>query len=315
MKSLCFGLVALSITLFAQEEIALQNPLNSAPEADLQIPVPKFELPPHKSSFVATGLSALTPGLGHFYLGDSRTGSALLGTAGLCVALAQAGQLPASLRSFGSVGFMNVTFYGIYAAYRDARLFNRNSGYKYHMPTDSLADLTLAPFNYRVLKKPEVWGGLFASLGLAMGVSYIHYKATQSIPIVSSSVGDYLSPALAFPIGIGEESLFRGFMQPMLAEGFTPAGGIALTSLLFGAAHIPNAQALPAHERWSYYCISLPLITLLGAYDGWVSYKYTSLQESVALHTWYDFALFSLYLFAAEATLSRNTAFAIYLSF
>jgi hypothetical protein len=44
----------------------------------------------------------------------------------------------------------------------------------------------------------------------------------------------------------------------------------------------------------NYYTISVPFITSFGAYLGWITYKNKSLQESIALHTWYDLIILSI---------------------
>jgi len=117
------------------------------------------------------------------------------------------------------------------------------------------------------------------------------------------------------PVGLGEESFFRGFLQSALSETFNPLTGIILSSLLFGAAHIPNAQGLEKAERWRYYTFSLPLITGIGAYCGWLTNKNHSLQESVALHTWYDFIIFSISALATETAATGRPGFAFAVPF
>lgn len=239
----------------------------------------------------------IIPGLGHFYLEDYKTASALFGSALLGIAAMRNDKT----EIYGSYTLETSLFYGIYAAYRDVRLYNKNVGFKYPMPTDSFKDLCYAPFNYKVLKKPEVWGGLLADLALAAGICYLYDKFDRRM-LHKTSTDDF-SPLLAFPVGISEESLFRGYIQSALSEPFTPTGGIILSSLAFGAAHITNVVGDPEishREKQMYYRVSIPFITLGGAYYGWVTYKNHSLKESVALHSWYDFILFSLSWLAKE---------------
>jgi len=281
----------------AFDPLIVQQPISSDA---IQFPDPFIE-PRRKSPFLAVGLSALFPGLGHAYLGDLKTAGGLGGTAGLGIGLVSSSSNEAVVTN-SLVSLQTTWSYGIYAAYRDVRLFNGNAGYSYKMPNDSFADLSFAPFRWRVLKKPEVWGGFLGALALVAGTGYAIQKTAHIQPRLSSGF-DKLSPLIAFPIGLGEESLFRGFLQSQLAETFTPWGGIVLSSLAFGAMHIPNALLLEPEDRMGYYTFSLPLITTLGAYFGWVTYKNHSLQESVALHSWYDFAIF-----AAGALASQTAA-------
>jgi membrane protease YdiL (CAAX protease family) len=158
------------------------------------------------------------------------------------------------------------------------------------MPTDSFADLSSAPFTFSVLKKPEVWGGLLGTMALAVTTAYVAGFADDAFIQTSAST---LSPLVAFPVGLGEEALFRGCLQSCITEISNPYIGITLSSLAFGAAHIPNAFSMEKDMRRRYYTFSLPLITTIGAYCGWLTYKNNSLKESVALHTWYDFILFA----------------------
>ncbi len=253
-----------------------------------------------KSPALAVGLSALFPGLGHVYLGEKNTAAGLMGSSfgclgGISYSAAHEKPLTTSL-----IAYQTVWSYSLYAAYRDVRQFNGNAGYAYKMPTDSFTDLSFAPFRWRVLKKPEVWGGFLGAVGLATATIYVSQYASAHIRASATDAGAMPSPALAFPIGLGEEALFRGYLQSQLIELCGPRGGIALTALAFGAMHIPNALNLEPEERLSYYAFSLPLITTLGAYFGWMTYKNGSLQESVALHSWYDFAVLAISALATQ---------------
>ena len=177
-------------------------------------------------------------------------------------------------------------FYGIFAAYRDARTRFGSSGYSYKMPTDSLMSLTRAPFDLQVLKKPEVWGGIIGTLALARGVMWLAGPMERAEASVVSTTS-----LLSLPVSIGEESFFRGFLQSELSEHLTPWGGIAASTVAFAAAHIPRSFEIAPSTRWRYYAFNLPLHAAVGAYFGYLTQKNTSLKESVAVHTWYDFAL------------------------
>jgi hypothetical protein len=169
------------------------------PESTTQI-IPK----PIKSTFNAVFLSMLAPGLGHLYLDDSRTGYSLLGTSAVSSSLIQ----NKNTVDYASLcAPQNIWFYGVYAAYRDARKFNDQQGYRYQMPDDSLSELTLAPFNPKVMKKAEVWGGVLGCLTLASTVSYFGYK--DAMQIQPMNVSNNLIPFRAFNIGVGEEAIFR----------------------------------------------------------------------------------------------------------
>lgn len=256
-----------------------------------------------KSWKTATFLSALFPGLGHYYLGDAGTANGLMGAGvaelGAVALLAERGQENGAF--FSLITFANTLNYSLFAAYRDARSFNGQQGFKYPMPKDSLGDLSAAPFRWSIIKKPEVWGGCLGALALAVGVNYLERRLAPVAAKLPERIAPWF-PAISLPVGIGEESLFRGFLQSQLAENLDSYwGAIVTSSLLFGAAHIPNAQMLPKEERWRYYSFSLPLITGLGVYFGWLTKQNVSLQESVAVHMWYDFTLFGLAAAAQSA--------------
>jgi membrane protease YdiL (CAAX protease family) len=243
-----------------------------------------------------------------------KTAGGLIGTTGLGISMIALKPTEESVVVPSMLAIQNVWSYGVYAAYRDARIYNGQAGYTYKMPTDGLADLAYAPFNYKILKKPEVWGGLLASLGLAITVSYFAYpqesKAHAHMKISPKSE----MPFFALPVGIGEESLFRGYVQSQLMEKLNPTGAIILSSLSFGAAHIGNAFLMEREDRWRYYSFSLPLITAMGSYLGWLAHKNHSLQESVALHTLYDLVIFTAGAFATQATIGHSE-FAIAIPF
>lgn len=260
-----------------------------------------------KKPGLAAGLSAIFPGLGQMYLGDMRSAGIMSGCAAVSLA-ATVSQLKndeddvnLNILIPGSITLSTNTFYSTYAAYRDARVSNGISNYSYRMPMDDFKDLTYAPFQPSVLKKTEVWGGILGALALASATVYLAYPDKGEVKIAASSSDvPVLMPALALPVAIGEESFFRGFLQSAISESMNPMAGLAISSLAFGAAHIPNAQALDEEDRWRYYSFSLPLITALGAYCGWMTQKNHSLKESVALHMWYDFIIFSVTALATQ---------------
>ncbi len=301
MKYIHLFLLAVSVygadtELLDPAPIALYEPVLEQPlfQTDsFQFPDPVMKLPLKKNAFGAATLSFFCPGLGHTYLGDFKTAGGIFGTTFVTVG---AGTYPDASQEMvvnNLVVAQNTWAYGIYAAYRDARTLNGQLNYHYRMPTDSLADLTSAPFRPSVLKKPEVWGGFLGAFALAGTVSYFMLPQDGSMHMSLSTSKMALSPFAAFPVGIGEEALFRGYLQSQLCEYMPPMASIALSSLAFGAVHIPNALAFPEEERWRYYTVSLPVITTLGAYFGWLTNKNHSLKESVAIHAWYDFVLFA----------------------
>lgn len=299
-----------SLLIDPPEEIAALDMSLFLEHSKISLPdtSPIFDLRPPKNSFVAVSLSTLMPGLGHLYLGDIKTAASLIGISGLGVG----GVTFSNSKEVSFLILQNTWCYGIYAAYRDIREYNGQAGYFHRMPKDSFDELAGAPFSLKILRKPEVWGGLLGKFALAFTIAYLALPKESTL---SDSWANGMRSLVAFPVGLGEESFFRGFIQSQLSEMFTPWGGICLSSLIFGAVHIPNARGLAPDNRLRYYTFGIPLITLGGLYYGWLTYKNQSLQESVALHTWYDFILIALGSFAGQAAITGGAKWAVALPF
>jgi membrane protease YdiL (CAAX protease family) len=75
---------------------------------------------------------------------------------------------------------------------------------------------------------------------------------------------------------IGEEALFRGWLQPWLELRFPAAVAVAASSLLFGLAH-PLSRVYAAFA------------TAVGAYLGWLVLLSGNLLVPIATHALYDF--------------------------
>ena len=272
------------------------------PEAPKMGQVEPMQDLPYKRPWLATSLSILMPGLGHVYLGDYQTAGGLFTSSSLGVGAAQVKELEVD----ALVTVQNIWMYGIYAAYRDARAYNGNRGYRYQMPMDSLKDLSTAPFRPSILKKTEVWGGILGYIGLSLVVEYFAFPQCIKGEINEQKS---VSPVVALPVGIGEEAGFRGWMQSALSESLNPWGGILASSLIFAAAHTGNASALPSGDQWRYYAAGLPLIGAFGVYAGWLTHKFHSLQESTAAHTWIDFTLFLAEALSRSSIQGKNYRF------
>lgn len=79
----------------------------------------------------------------------------------------------------------------------------------------------------------------------------------------------------AIVAGIGEEAGFRGYMQGALERRYGPALGIAITSIVFGLAHLTHGAFLPAilfDMGW-------------GALYGFLTYWSGSIVPAIILHS------------------------------
>jgi len=83
--------------------------------------------------------------------------------------------------------------------------------------------------------------------------------------------------------GVGEELLFRGVIQAGLGEIWSPAAGVLIASLLYGAAHAVSP---------SY----LVLATLMGLYLGALFHFSGNLLVPMIVHALYDWIAIRYYL-------------------
>jgi membrane protease YdiL (CAAX protease family) len=81
---------------------------------------------------------------------------------------------------------------------------------------------------------------------------------------------------ISLAAGIGEELLFRGALQPLLARWTHPVVAISVVSLLFGFAHALSV---------AYFVAA----TLVGFYFGWLAMAYDDLIAPMVAHGLYDF--------------------------
>ena len=79
-------------------------------------------------------------------------------------------------------------------------------------------------------------------------------------------------------------------LQTSLSESLGPLPGFVLATVLFGAAHAPNALLLEdPEEQRRYLTYGLPFLTAVGAYLGFVYWRRDEdLAPAVAVHFWYD---------------------------
>ncbi|HEY4233708.1 MAG TPA: type II CAAX endopeptidase family protein [Lacipirellulaceae bacterium] len=82
--------------------------------------------------------------------------------------------------------------------------------------------------------------------------------------------------AIAAVAGVGEELLFRGTIQPLIARWSTPIIGLVVASLIFGAFHAVSLL---------YFILA----TLVGGYFGGIVLVGRSLLPAIVAHALYDF--------------------------
>jgi membrane protease YdiL (CAAX protease family) len=253
-----------------------------------------------------TSLRWLFPGIGQACLGKPGEAAviATLGGGELATGVIVAATNSQGLSNPGAaVPLLALEDTWLYSAI-DVDLDYQRATRKLYVPQDTLAELAVAPFNPRVLAKPDVFLGILGMTALGIGVSVLVDESfdTTHLGERPNLFGRQFSRGVGYPlaggIGIGvfehvaiaEETAFRGDIQSTLARELGETQGWLWGSIIFGGMHALNALFLPSDQRASYLAIGVPFITVVGSYLG-LSYRWRdySLAPSVAEHFWYDF--------------------------
>ena len=102
-----------------------------------------------------------------------------------------------------------------------------------------------------------------------------HHVEELLVPILANASAGEIA-LLALVAGVGEELLFRGFLQGLLRGTFGVAAALAIASVLFGLAHMVTAT----------YAV---VAALMGAYLGWLWLETDNILVPIAVHALYDF--------------------------
>ncbi len=250
----------------------------------------------------------LFPGLGQLCTGKHKEGAVMLalGLAEVGTSVAVAVSTDQGIAHPGAalplLGLQDLWLYGMTDTANDQALARR----ALFAPRDSLSDLALAPFNFEVMRRPEVWAGTLLAAVVGLGVSVLASGGyDRSLAGGDPNVFGYtVRPAVGYPVAIAagaglfsqvaiaEEALFRGSLQSGLARRYGETRGWAQASLMFGGVHTFNIFFMPSDQRKNYLLYALPWITTVGGYLGWI-YKRNdySLAPPVAAHFWYNLLL------------------------
>lgn len=129
--------------------------------------------------------------------------------------------------------------------------------------------------------------GLVAALPLLVLFVLFEHSSAAPLSEIRSLLDRFLLPMLrgvgpvgllllAAAAGFGEEILFRGLLQELLARWFGVTAGIVLASLVFGLAHAVTK---------AYFLIA----TLIGLFFGWLYLWSGNLSAPIVTHAAYDF--------------------------
>lgn len=276
-------------------------------------------LPTQRRQRLSPGLAAglgIIPGLGHVHACDW-SGAALVpiaavGSLGAAVGFA-ADPWPQDdpLVTPALIGVQNIWFYGIYDGFRVASLMRGERSDRQPVDRASVGSHLLAPYKARHLRDPWVLGSV--GVGLAAGSIVTVLTIEQSQPIWQRRTvpwaGESVPVGVGLPLGLGwsgltftsvgfgEEALFRGVVQPALVDALGPPGGIVVSSVIFGAAHIRSLER-PGEEL-----LNAAVISSLGGIMGYVAHRDRyALGRPIAMHFWYDTALYTaVFLLAPDS--------------
>jgi uncharacterized protein len=129
--------------------------------------------------------------------------------------------------------------------------------------------------------------GLVWSLPPLVALVFLRQLPAGAVGRLNRTVDELLVPLFAdlrlwhFAVisalaGVGEELLFRGVLQQVLAEWTGTAAAVAITSIVFGLAHLITPL----------YGV---LATLVSLYLGWLLLQYENLVVPMVTHGMYDF--------------------------
>jgi len=175
----------------------------------------------------------------------------------------------------------------LFSTYRTLHL-ETSAMNKVQMDGTSIPNLLLSPFKPKYLTNPWVF---LPTLSLGVGnyfgsASNKPLSSARDVTLFNSAYTPAQAALLYMSIdafnyvlvAAGEEMMFRGIIQTQLTEFINPTAAIVISSLLFGAFHIPNNGLANAIGP-----------TLYGLYAG---YRYQhngyDLGEVIALHFWID---------------------------
>lgn len=132
-------------------------------------------------------------------------------------------------------------------------------------------------------------------------------EISGTLEMIAKSIGSaeglqsvFVVLAISLGPGLGEELLFRGYIQTRLVERHAPLVAIIVTSLLFGLMHMDPLQST--------------LTVFMGAYLGFLAYRFQSIWPAVGAHALNNgISALSLSLFPEESATAEPSFLGILL--
>ncbi len=253
-----------------------------------------------RSPPTAAFLSAIFPGGGHFYLGESRKGLIYLGSelslagAGYCLDKSLEKEPREELNLLYILALKEHEL-GIFTAYRSTRLLSWSQSYKTPYDSSSISKLFLSPFLWNNLSSPEVYGFALSGAALAYGEWLVNkpqkgFSQISDVYVMGSHLGRdsgfFAYEALLFSVSlsaaVGEEAAWRGVVQTEYEEILGRAKGLVAASLMFGLSHLLNPNVTSGYWEGGVASVG-------GIYLGWVYQRNGyCLSRSIAAHFWYN---------------------------
>ncbi|MGH9703566.1 MAG: lysostaphin resistance A-like protein [Candidatus Acidiferrales bacterium] len=136
-------------------------------------------------------------------------------------------------------------------------------------------------------------GGTLVALLVGVASSFVGSKAKLPIELFFQDRRSiWLMMAMAVVIApIVEETLFRGYLYPMLARSLGIGGGVLLTGIIFGGFH-----SLQLWGGWG----QIALLIVVGIFFTYVRAVTGTVLASYLLHVSYNFFLFASFYFATS---------------
>ena len=167
----------------------------------------------------------------------------------------------------------DTALYSSYAAYRDARTRD-NSGYRTPLPGESLNELAVAPFSFKYLSRPTTFIPLALQAAALFG-SKNGYGIYRYADVSEGDLHTFNFVANEMT-AVGEEALFRGFLNNDFSNRYGDNAGLVTSSAIFGLAHTGQGQTANVLQA-----------AAAGLYLGWVQQRNGyAIGEGVALHYW-----------------------------
>jgi hypothetical protein len=184
---------------------------------------------PRGSQFLLPFGSLLVPGLGQYVQGAPGPGLAYTGTAILGLVAAEQGDpgftsgddLPRSGRDQLAFEGAQLAFTaGALSAWdsfhRAVPAMQREGGYAFLPPRESLGQVLAAPFDVTFLERWTTWVSMAYALGVAGAVLSQRDDGVEYEPFTGGDAA--FVGGLSFNAAIAEEAMFRGWLLPMLHQ-------------------------------------------------------------------------------------------------